>query len=153
MACGLAIGGWCPPGRVSEVGTIPDIFQLKETPEERSQDALDIPRSQRTEWSVRDSDATLVLCPGTFDKRDLGTRYTIDCALRYKKYLLICDPTEQHQVDKAIDWITRHNIRQKCISMKAQRLSAQDGAVARNPTGPLPSAPASPCQERGKEAG
>jgi len=37
--------------------------------------------------------------------------------------------------------------------MKAQRLSAQDGAVARNPTGPLPSAMASPCQEKGKEAG
>jgi Circularly permutated YpsA SLOG family len=79
MACGLAIGGWCPPGRVSE-----DIFQLKETPEERSQDALDIPRSQRTEWNVRDSDATLVLCPGTFDKRDLGTCYTFIARLGAK---------------------------------------------------------------------
>src|SRR2546430_13388645 len=110
VACGLAAGGWCPPGRISEDGTIPDIFQLRETPEERNQDALDIPKSQRTEWNVRDSDATLVLWPGTFDKLDLGTRYAIDCALRYKKYLLICDPTEQHQANKAIDWIIRNNI-------------------------------------------
>lgn len=75
MACGLATGGWCPPGCVSEDGKIPDIFSLKETPEERSQDVPDIPRSQRTQWNVRDSDATLVLWPG--DKRDLGTRYTV----------------------------------------------------------------------------
>jgi hypothetical protein len=130
MACGLAIGGWCPPGRVSEVGTIPDIFQLKETPEERSQDALDIPRSQRTEWNVRDSDATLVLCPGTFDKRDLGTRYTVHCALRCKKYLLICDPTEQHQVDKAIDWIIRNNIETLNVSGPSERTSPGAGALA-----------------------
>ncbi len=130
MASGLATGGWCPPGRVSEDGTIPDIFQLKETPEERSQDAPDIPRSQRTEWNVRDSDATLVLWPGTFNKHDLGTRYAIDCALRYKKYLLICDPTEQHQVDKAIDWITRHSIETLNVSGPSERTSPGVGALA-----------------------
>jgi hypothetical protein len=130
MACGLAIEGWCPPGRVGEDETIPDIFPLKETPEERSQDALDIPRSQRTEWNVRDSDATLVLWPGTFDKRDLGTRYAIDCALRYKKYLLICDPTEQHQVDKAIDWIIRNNIETLNVSGPSERASPGVGALA-----------------------
>jgi hypothetical protein len=36
---------------------------------------------------------------------------------------------------------------------RSSRPSAKDGAVARNPTGPLPSAPAPPCQESGKEAG
>jgi xylulose-5-phosphate/fructose-6-phosphate phosphoketolase len=41
----------------------------------------------------------------------------------------------------------------KPVIRQDQRLSAKDGAVARNPTGPLPSAPAPPCQESGKEAG
>src|SRR6266404_7590609 len=59
--CRLEIGGWCPPGRVRETGTIPPEFPLKETARERSADAPDVPRSQRTEWNVRDSDATLVI--------------------------------------------------------------------------------------------
>jgi hypothetical protein len=130
MARGLAIGGWCPPGCVSEDRKIPDIFSLKETPEERSQDALDIPRSQRTEWNVRDSDATLVLWSGIFDKRDLGTRYTVDCALRYKKHLLICDPTEQQDVAKAINWIIRNNIETLNVSGPSERTSPGVGAVA-----------------------
>ena len=130
MACGLATGGWCPPGCVSEDGKIPDIFSLKETPEERSQDALDIPRSQRTQWNVRDSDATLVLWPGTLDKRDLGTRYTVDCALQYKKHLLICDPTEQKDVAKAINWIIRNNIETLNVSGPSERTSPGVGAVA-----------------------
>jgi hypothetical protein len=130
MAYGLAIGGWSPPACVSEDGKIPEIFPLKETPEERSQDALDIPRSQRTEWNVRDSDATLVLWPGTFDKRDLGTRYTVDCALRYKKHLSICDATEQHDVDKAIEWIIRNNIETLNVSGPSERTSPGVGALA-----------------------
>jgi len=60
---GLETGGWCPPGRVCESGTIPEYFPLKETPQERSPDAVDVPRSQRTEWNVRDSDATLIVRP------------------------------------------------------------------------------------------
>ena len=122
--------GWCPPGRISEDGTIPEIFPLKETPEERSQDALDIPRSQRTEWNVRDSDATLVLWPGAFDKRDLGTRYTVDCALRYKKPLLNCDPTEPNDIDKASEWIIRNNIETLNVSGPSERASPGVGASA-----------------------
>ena len=49
---GVPIGGWCPPGRVCEDGIIPDLFPLVETPTDRSPDAADVPRSQRTEWNV-----------------------------------------------------------------------------------------------------
>src|SRR3954464_12747181 len=59
--CGLEIGGWCPPGRVCETGVIPGEFPLRETERERSPDAQDVPRSQRTEWNVRDSDGTLLI--------------------------------------------------------------------------------------------
>jgi hypothetical protein len=45
-------GGWCPKGRKAEDGIIGRQYQLLETP---SASYL-----QRTEWNVRDSDATVV---------------------------------------------------------------------------------------------
>ncbi len=68
---GYAIGGWCPPGRIAEDGAIPDDFPLTETPDDASPDTPDVPRSQRTQWNVRDSEGTLILtmqgvtCAGT----------------------------------------------------------------------------------------
>ena len=53
IALGFAHGGWCPAGRLAEDGPIDARYPLRETP---SADP-----SQRTEWNVRDSDATLVL--------------------------------------------------------------------------------------------
>ena len=119
--------GWCPKGGWAEdflrpPGLLTIYPHLMETPSESPE--------QRTEWNVRDSDATLVLWPGTFDKLDLGTRYAIDCALRYKKYLLICDPTEQHQVNKAIDWIIRNNIETLNVSGPSEGTSPGVGALA-----------------------
>lgn len=88
---GLEIGGWCPPGRVCEDGTIPAEFPLRETPAERSPDAGDVPRSLRTEWNVRDADATLVL--SRLDARpesavDPGTAWTRRVARQYEKPLI-----------------------------------------------------------------
>jgi Circularly permutated YpsA SLOG family len=110
LACGVTIGGWCPPGRICEGGTIPDIFPLEETMAERSQDAPAIPRSQRTQWNVRDSDATLVLWPRAPRTRDPGTLWASDCASRYQKPILICDPAEDSDIAKAAAWIVRNNI-------------------------------------------
>lgn len=45
-------GGWCPKGRRSEDGPIPAQYLLSETPLSNY--------LQRTEWNVRDSDATVV---------------------------------------------------------------------------------------------
>jgi hypothetical protein len=45
-------GGWCPKGRKAEDGIIGGQYQLVETP---SASYL-----QRTEWNVRDSDATVI---------------------------------------------------------------------------------------------
>ena len=45
-------GGWCPRGRIAEDGSISSRYALRETPSRRY--------SQRTEWNVRDSDATVV---------------------------------------------------------------------------------------------
>jgi hypothetical protein len=110
---GLEIGGWCPPGRLCEAGVIPAEFPLRETPEERSPDAPGVPRSQRTEWNVRDSDGTLVLVApslGEAQPRDAGTEWAMECAARYGKPLLICDVGDPEAADKTRQWIAANSI-------------------------------------------
>src|SRR5262245_32169021 len=100
---GLTCGGWCPPGRECESGIIPFEFPLQETTRECSPDAPEIPRSQRTEWNVRDSDATLILRPQSLGEQDPGTNWTKRCAARYGRTLLVCDPWDrmaQVQIDQ-----------------------------------------------------
>ena len=50
---GVPHGGWCPCGRRAEDGVIDAHYRLTETPSSNY--------SQRTEWNVRDSDATLIV--------------------------------------------------------------------------------------------
>ena len=82
---GLEIGGWCPPTKTCEVGLIPlDLSQhLRPTLTEKSPGAPpNVERSLRTEWNVRDSDATLIFRLGYMPtSRDCpGTQWTLDCA-------------------------------------------------------------------------
>ncbi len=101
---GFEIGGWCPPNRACENGTIPDDFPLIPTPCEHSPNAPHIPRSLRTEWNVRDSDATLVLLPH-FLQHDTGTAWTITCAQHFAKPLLVIDPFLKDASAKIYDWL------------------------------------------------
>src|SRR5438132_11535718 len=94
MALGIECGGWCPPGRMCENGQIPSGYPLKETPTERSSNAPEVPRSQRTEWNVRDAEATLIL-KSTDQRTDMGTEWTIQCAINYAKPYLIINPFEE----------------------------------------------------------
>ena len=52
LAHGLPHGGWCPLGRWAEDGPLDLRYKLQETPESEP--------TQRTEWNVRDSDATVL---------------------------------------------------------------------------------------------
>lgn len=114
QAGGLECGGWCPPGRVCEGGTIPLNFPLEETPEESSRDALHVLHSQRTEWNVRDSEATLVLSPIISNERlileDPGTHYAIGCALRYERPILQCDPFAHDSIDIVKEWLEQASV-------------------------------------------
>jgi len=80
LSLGLNCGGWCPEGRRAEDGTIPDLYPLKETP--------DRDYVQRTEWNVRDSDATLILCRG---KPSGGTAMTVQFAKAAGKPVYLVD--------------------------------------------------------------
>ena len=71
-------GGWCPLGRAAEDGAILKRFDLEETPSEGY--------AQRTEWNVRDSDATVIFSIS----RTLtgGSKLTEDLARKWKRPFL-----------------------------------------------------------------
>lgn len=66
IARGVNHGGWCPRGRTSEDGPIPPHYLLSETPLSGY--------LQRTEWNVRDSDATVIFSMS--DALDGGSKRT-----------------------------------------------------------------------------
>jgi len=90
VAHGVAYGGWCPKdGWAEDMPDPPGLLTryplLRETP---SSDP-----SERTEWNVRDSDATLILSPA--DATSPGTDFTIRCTKKYRKPLLIAAPNPE----------------------------------------------------------
>lgn len=68
-------GGWCPKGRRSELGRIPDSYQLSETPLAGY--------LQRTQWNVRDSDATVIFTLD--DALDGGSKRTAQFAGKLRR--------------------------------------------------------------------
>jgi hypothetical protein len=108
---GLPCGGWCPPGRRCESGMIPSQFPLQETPDDCSPEAPGVPHSQRTQWNVQDSDATLILRPISCETSDPGTDWTIRCVARYGWPLLVCDPADPLAAEKIKEWLGTHQVR------------------------------------------
>lgn len=85
--------GWCPRGRLAEDGPIPRRYELRETPS-RSY-------SQRTEWNVRDSDATVLF---TITSQVVGgTALTLQCARRLGKPTLHLHRDASLLPEEAID--------------------------------------------------
>ena len=109
IALGISIDGWCPPGFICEHGIIPKEFPLKETPLERSESAPGIPRSQRTEWNVRDSDGLLILTKSILTL-DPGTNWARQCSVRYKKPYAIEDPSDPLSQIRSRAWIEANSI-------------------------------------------
>jgi len=71
----ISHGGWCPKGRRSEEGAIDVRYQLIETPASNY--------LERTEWNVRDSDATLIFTLS--EKLDGGSKKTAEFAEKHGK--------------------------------------------------------------------
>ncbi len=81
---GLETGGWCPAGRRAEDGPIPERYELIETP------TADY--GQRTEWNVRDADATLILVCS--EPLTGGTALTLELAQAYGRPLIVSNVLE-----------------------------------------------------------
>jgi hypothetical protein len=75
---GFKYGGWCPKHRRAEDGAISSQYSLQETPSAHY--------SQRTQWNVRDSDATVVF--SIRPRVSGGTRLTLELARRLEKPVL-----------------------------------------------------------------
>lgn len=95
IEAGIEHGGWAPRGRRAEDGTIAPQYRLGETP--------DADYSQRTEWNVRDSDATLIISRGPLQG---GSELTRTFARHYAKPVLHLDLSAQ-STDEAADTIVR----------------------------------------------
>lgn len=96
---GLAIGGWCPSGRRAADGVIPQHYPLIETPSSRY--------AQRTEWNVRDTDATLVLACGPLTG---GTRLTAALARRHQRPCQIVDLGQPSAVLEINAWLRENHV-------------------------------------------
>ncbi len=94
LELGIPCGGWCPAGRRAEDGPIADRYPLRETPSPAYR--------QRTEWNVRDSDATLILARPPLAG---GTALTAKLARAYRRPLLIADPAEPTEVKRVRRWL------------------------------------------------
>jgi len=99
IALGIPHGGWCPKGRLAEDGHIVDTYQLQETdsPEYRV----------RTEWNVRDSDATLIIARGPLSG---GTELTARLARQYGRPVKVVDLRSPEPAERICRWLTEHRV-------------------------------------------
>ena len=97
-AYGIKICGWCPKDGWAEdypdpPGVLAFYPELQETPSKEPE--------QRTIWNVRDSDATLIICPR--DAGSSGTDLTKQTARELGKPCFVIRGEED--VDKALEWL------------------------------------------------
>ncbi len=107
---GIPIGGWCPKGRTSEDGIIPDQYNLTETKSKHP--------TARTKANVKDSDATLIIAQGPLTG---GTALTQRIAKEKYKPCLVTDPTDCSAVEIANAWLEDNEI--KVLNIAGPRAS------------------------------
>jgi hypothetical protein len=118
IALGIAHGGWCPAGRLSEDGCIPSRYDLQEM------SSSEYPA--RTEQNVVDSDATLILCE---DRLKGGTKLTRLFCKRHDKPHLVVRINSQ-DVGPVSNWLQQ--IRPGCLNVAGPRESTSPGVYQRS---------------------
>ena len=115
IAIGIPHGGWCPKGRLAEDGTIDPKYHLNETPASEY--------SQRTEWNVRDSDATVIFSIKPI--LDGGSKSTAELAQKLKKpwLHLSAEKEASSAVKKLSAFFTEYQIR--TLNVAGPRLSEE----------------------------
>ncbi|MGF1485285.1 MAG: putative molybdenum carrier protein [Opitutales bacterium] len=102
LEAGFACGGWAPEGRIDENGTISNKYPLRVLP------GADY--TARTRANVRDSDATLILCPG---EPEGGTALTYQYARRKRKPACLIDALEhppERAAQAALDFCAEYTV-------------------------------------------
>jgi hypothetical protein len=99
-------GGWCPQGRSTSDGLLDNKYQLRETPSDE--------HAERTEWNVRDSDATVVF---TLAAQTVGAaKKTITCARKLKKPCLHLHRGILAVSEKLLVFVEKHQARRLNIT-------------------------------------
>ena len=111
---GIRHGGWCPRGRLAEDGTIPALYELRETK------SAEYP--VRTQQNVIDSDGTLILYRL---KLVGGTELTYRLARKHARPCLLVDLEEIAQPDRSRHWL-RQNVIQ-VLNVAGPRESSAPG--------------------------
>jgi hypothetical protein len=114
----LPCGGWCPRGRRAEDGPLDPRYPLVETP---SPDY-----AQRTEWNVRDADATLILSSGPMRG---GTALTARLAREREKPVLALDLDEHPEPRLLGAFVAAHAVR--VLNVAGPRESQSPGIYER----------------------
>lgn len=113
---GIPHGGWCPKGRLALDGPLNAEYQLKETPTDKY--------PERTEWNVRDSDATIVF---TIEpKATGGSQKTISLAKKLKKPCLHIHKEILGAHMKILEFTEKHHVRRLNIAGSRE---PKDGGV------------------------
>lgn len=98
---GIECGGWCPAGRLDELGRIPDKYPVVELAGGSFSD--------RTLQNVLDADATLI-----FFDRELrgGSEFTLRCCIEHSRPHLLIDSTHEHDgaANAIVDLTRKHKI-------------------------------------------
>jgi hypothetical protein len=115
---GIEVGGWCPRGRDAEDGAVPGRYPLQETPDDDP--------AQRTEWNVRDADATLIIGAEPLVG---GTALTIDLAAHQGRPCLVVDPDDADAAATIRRWLDEHDVR--ALNVAGPREREQPGIGAR----------------------
>jgi Circularly permutated YpsA SLOG family len=102
IARGIPYGGWCPRGGWAEdmpepPGLLTTYPNLRETP---SRDP-----AERTEWNVRDSDASLILVDASGVAVSGGTALAEKLAAQFGKPLLVADVGAADAAAKVRAWL------------------------------------------------
>jgi hypothetical protein len=84
--------------------------------------------------------------------RDIRIRYSASRAFLYRNIRLLIDEGAHGVNDASLGSANLIFLTLKALQLKHMLEENKRGA-ARNPTDPIPSAPALPCEESGKEAG
>lgn len=114
IAFGIEHGGWCPRGRLSEDGSIPSRYTLREM--ESTEYAV------RTEQNIIDSDATLILHDGPLRG---GTLLTKRLAMRLKKPLLAVPIAPEFDPAPVRRWLCE--VRPEILNVAGPRGSSHRG--------------------------
>jgi len=100
---GIPHGGWVPKGRMTEDGSLPETYALKETPT--------AVYAERTEKNVVNSDGTLIISRGELTG---GSEYTREMALKHGRPWLHVDLNRTaafHAALAIVEWLAGHDIR------------------------------------------